>query len=344
MSVIDEPVQEPAAANPAIPDEVRAAARAVCNWGRWGPDDELGTLNYITPAMVAKAAGLVRRGVRFSLSVPFEDDGPQGAHGFRRNPIHLMSVDGGDTDMAAKLGDWGGTKAQSVGRMSSSPARINDDYIMMPLQAATQWDALAHVYYDDRLYNGFDAKTVTSFGARRNGIDKVAAAAGIVGRGVLLDVARFRGVDRLDEHAVITPDELEQTASAQGVEVGEGDILLVRTGWWSRFVETGDGDSWGWPRPGLAWRCAPWLHERKVAAVACDNSGVEASADQPPGAKLAFHMLAIRDMGMMLGEIWDLEALGADCAQDGVYEFMVIAAPLLITGAVGSPINPIAIK
>jgi kynurenine formamidase len=327
--------------NVPVPEELRAAARSVSNWGRWGPDDELGTLNHITPAAIVAAATLVRRGAVFSLSVPFDAMGPQGAHGSRRNPIHLMSLDGGDQDLTERLGEPAGEAEQQVSALWRGPMRFNDDYIMMPLQAATQWDALAHVYYEDRLYNDQPAGTVTSFGAARNGIDKVAAQGMVVGRGVLLDVAAHRGVSHLEAGAVIGPDELTDTAAAQGVEVGAGDTVIVRTGWWRHFRSTGGSGAGG---PGVSWRCAEWLHERRVAAIASDNLALETSTKEFPGVTLPLHMLALRDMGMLLGEMWDLEALARDCAEDGVHEFLLVAQPLLITGAVGSPINPLAIK
>jgi kynurenine formamidase len=122
--------------------------------------------------------------------------------------------------------------------------RFNDDYIMMPLQAATQWDALSHVYYEDQLYNGYASDSVTSFGATRNSIDRVAAAGKIVGRGVLLDVARHKGVEHLPAGAVVTPDDLDATADEEGLEIKSGDVVLVRTGWWQRFLQTRDGDAW----------------------------------------------------------------------------------------------------
>jgi kynurenine formamidase len=327
-----------------VPPDLRAAARKLSNWGRWGDEDELGTLNYITPAAVAHAASLVRKGITFSLSVPFDAYGPQGAHGFRRNPIHLMSVDGGDYEMTERLGEWGGPTEQRISDIWRGPMRFNDDYIMMPLQAATQWDALAHVYYDDQLYNGYASASVTSFGAARDGIDKVAEIGMVAGRGVLLDVARHMGLEYLEPKAIIRPEDLDATAAGQNVQLASGDIVLVRTGWWLRYLQSRDGATWGPSSPGLSWRCAEWLHAREVAAVASDNVAVETSATEFPGILLPFHMLALRDMGLILGEMWNLEDLGRDCADDGVYEFMLVAQPLLITGAVGSPLNPVAFK
>ncbi|WP_181724322.1 cyclase family protein [Nocardia gipuzkoensis] len=324
--------------------EFRRVADSVRNWGRWGAADELGTLNFITPDKVAQAARLVRHGRVFPLGVDFGSSGPQGAFKFRHNPVHVMTVDGGD---AATLTQYGPKWLRnSVGRELSgffedNPFRFNDDLIIMPLQAATQWDALSHVYYDDHLYNGFPASSVTSLGAYHCGIDKVDGK-GITSRGVLLDLVRHRGADTfLEAGNPITPDELNEVAKAQGVEVGRGDILLIRTGWWARFLEAGDGTE---PYSGLDWRCATWLHEREIAAVAADNLMVEDPVSGVDGTFLPMHMLCLRDMGLMLGEYWDLTALAADCAADGVYEFQLIAPPLRVIGAVGSPINPIAIK
>ena len=222
--------------------------------------------------------------------------------------------------------------------------RFNDDYIMMPLQAATQWDALSHVYYDQQLYNGYNADAVTSLGATRDSIDKVAAAGKVVGRGVLLDVARHRGVSHLEQGAIINPADLEATAAAQGVEVGQGDIVIVRTGWWLRFLETRDGESWATSSPGIGWRCAQGCTSAELRPSHATILPSRPAAPEFPGVLLPFHMLALRDMGMMLGEMWNLESLGEDCAEDHVYEFQLVSQPLLITGAVGSPINPLAIK
>lgn len=221
--------------------------------------------------------------------------------------------------------------------------RFNDDFIIMPTQASTQWDALSHVYYEEQLYNGFPASAVTSLGASKDAIDPVAGAGQIIGRGVLLDVARHRGLARLEPSTVISPEELDDVAARQGVTVQDGDIVVVRTGWLTAFNEGMPGDAWLAGSPGLSWRCAEWLWERNAAAVAADNMAVEVL---PPdgGIVLLFHMLALRDMGLMLGEIWDLEALGHDCANDGVYEFLLTAPALKISGGVGSPINPIAVK
>jgi kynurenine formamidase len=324
--------------------EFRRLADQVCNWGRWGAADELGTLNFITDDKIRQAAALVRHGKVFSLGVDFGSSGPQGAFHFRHNPIHVMTVDGGDTRTLVEYGSkWArNAVSQQLSRyFENNPFRFNEDMIIMPLQAASQWDALSHVYYDDQLYNGFPACSVTSFGAYHCGIDKVDEK-GITSRGVLLDMVRHRGAATFLEHGnPITPEELDEVVSSQRVTVGRGDILLIRTGWWARFLETGDGSE---PYSGLDWRCAAWLHEHEIAAVAADNLMVEDPESGVEGTFLPMHMLCLRDMGMMLGEFWDLTALAADCTADGVYEFQLIAPPLRVVGGVGSPVNPIAIK
>lgn len=326
--------------------DFRRAADEVRNWGRWGDDDEVGTLNFITPAKVAEAAGLVKQGKVISVGGDFSSGGPQGAFKFRQNPVHVMTVDGGDASTLVEYGPkWlrNAVAADMSAFFADNPFRFNDDIIVMPLQAATQWDAMSHVYYEDKLYNGFPADSVTSFGAFHLGIEKVDRR-GITSRGVLLDVVAHRGADVFCEPGEpITPDELDEIVARQQVEIRSGDIVVVHTGWWTRFLATGDGSEAG---SGLHWTCAKWLHRHEVAAVASDNLMVEDPnpANGVEGTFLPMHMLCLRDMGLMLGEYWDLGPLAADCAADGVYEFQLVAPPLKVVGAVGAPVSPIAIK
>lgn len=324
-------------------DDFYAMAQRVSNWGRWGEADEIGTLNFITPETVREGAALVRLGKTFALGMDFGSNGPQGAFHFRNNPVHVMTVDGGDASALIEHGSaWAGNpKSEQLSSLFAGPFRFNDDMIVMPLQAATQWDALSHVYYDDMLYNGFPASSTTSLGATRCSIDKVDIK-GIASRAVLLDVVKFRGPDRfLPAGQPIMPDELDAIAAAQGVEVRRGDILLIHTGWTTEFVRTGDKSL---DASGLHWTCALWLHEREVAAVAADNLQVEDAGLAVDGTICPMHMLALRDMGLTLGEYFALGELAADCAEDGIYEFFLVAPPLRVIGAVGSPINPIAFK
>ena len=327
----------------------RQAAKSVSNWGRWGYQDEIGTLNFITPNVVKRAISSVKDGTTYSLGIELGPDGPQsGPKGkispFRANPQHFMVVDGGDESLLSGMADGlGNSVAVAVQRAGEdSLFRFNDDYIMMPLQAATQWDSLAHVYYDRKLYNGFDATTVTSFGAARNSIGRVAERGGVVSRGVLLDIARHRGVQCIEGGEPILPDELDEVANAEHVSIQRGDVVIIRTGWMGHFLEHRDGDFHG---NGLSWRCAAWLHDHEVAAVAADNRAVEAShVRSVPETRLPLHLLAQRDMGMMFGELFHLEELATVCAADGRFDFCLAAPALNVVGGVGSPINPVAIR
>ena len=304
-------------------DVLRTLAPKVSNWGRWGPDDEVGTINFITPEAVRRGAACVKRGDVFSLGLPLGADGPQlGTHG-RMNPIHLMSA--------------------LEGRVSAEgDFRYSDDMIVMPLQCATQWDSLAHVHYDGQLYNGFPATAITAAGAARNAIDRVGA--GIVSRGVLLDVARLWGVERVAPGVAIKPTDLDAAERAAGVRVGTGDVLLVRTGHLGAFKVDRDREGYLRRAPGLGVACVEWLHARQVAAVATDTVAVEVIPWEDPAVPLPVHLLCIRDMGLTLGEMFDLDELAADCARDGVWEFLFSAPPLKVTGGVGSPLNPLAVK
>jgi len=301
--------------------DFRVIGERVRNWGRWGPDDEVGTLNLLTADRVAAAARLVSSGRRFDLGIPLDDKGPQTGRR-RTNPLRFM-------------------RALGPEQVGEHAFRYADDYVFMPLQAGSQWDALAHVYYDDLHYNGYPAaETLSVRGAARLSIDRIQG--GIVGRGVLLDVARYLGVGWLDAGQPIGPDLLDAVADAQGVAVGEGDILAVRTGWRRKFVTESDPDSFMAGEPGLTVDCAVWLADRDVAAVCSDNWAVEVHP-AGGGELLPFHLVAIRDMGLTLGEMFDLEALSAACADEGRYEFFFSGAPLRFTHAVGSPVNPIAL-
>jgi kynurenine formamidase len=303
--------------------DFRELGKRLSNWGRWGEKDERGTTNLITPERPVAAAQLVKQGKVFDLGIPLGADGPQPG-GARTNPVHLMSATGADQDMPGGF-------------------RYADDYIFMPLQAATQWDGLAHVFYDETLYNGFPSSSVTPNGAAHAAIG--AQSKGIAGRGVLLDIAALKGVPWLDAGTVITPDDLEAAAARQGgVVVGPGDILLFRTGWRRLFVEHGSPTEFMGDEPGLGIACCEWLHERDVAAVCSDNYAIEVIPGEIPDVLMPVHMVLIRDMGMTLGEIFDLEELAADCEVDGVWEFFFSGPPLKVPRGVGSPINPLAIK
>ena len=299
--------------------DFRALGAALSNWGRWGPEDERGTLNLVTPERLVAAARLVRTGMVFDLGIPFDEHGPQPGGG-RINPVHVMT--------------------QTGDRPMGDGSSYADDYVFMPLQCATQWDALCHFFYDGRLYNGFPASGITGSGAARLGVESLAR--GVVGRGVLLDVAALHEVAWLAADVEIGPDDLDAAEQSQSVTVGPGDILCVRTGWRRKFLEEGR-TGWMDANPGLGLSCARWLHQRQVAAICSDNWGVERFPSRA-STTAPLHCVLIRDLGMPLGEMLDFEALAMDCAQDRVYEFLFTAPPLKVRGGAGSPINPLALK
>ncbi len=301
--------------------EFRETGRKLRNWGRWGEDDERGTLNLITPAERVAATALVRDGKVFDLGIPLDQDGPQtGAR--RPNPIRLMKAAG---------------KVPLPG-----PVRIADDFVTMPLQAASQWDALGHVFYDDHLYNGYPASAVDVNGLARNSIDRLGKD--LFGRGVLLDIAELHGEDWLAVGTVITPEDLDAAVERQGTEVHPGDILLIRTGWRTMFVRTGSREQFMAGEPGLGLAACHWLHEHDIAALGSDNWAIEAVPGKHPDVPFAIHMVLIRDMGMTLGEMFDLDELAAACAEDGRYEFLFVGPVLKFTGGAGSPANPLAVR
>lgn len=332
MTDIQRDVDERAAL-PRTDDEAVALVDELCqryrNWGRWGSDDERGTLNFITPAALVHAASLITSGRVVSCGLPFNGDGPQsGGFGGRTNPIHWMLQDGGDIALGAQDG--------------IDVLRYTDDAVSMPLQCGTQWDALAHIFYRGQMYNGHGLEKVTSSGATVNSIDRIAD--GVVGRGILLDVPRHRGVPWLEAGDSITDLELEACAKAQGVEVRSGDIVLVRTGQIAQVRATG---AWGeydsGPAPGLGVQAAHWFASHEIAALATDTWGAEVLPNDIPGVFQPLHLILLVNAGMTIGEIFDLEALAAACQDEGRYEFFFSAPPLPISGAVGSPINPLAV-
>jgi kynurenine formamidase len=221
--------------------------------------------------------------------------------------------------------------------------KFSDDYLFAPLQCSTQWDGLAHAWYGEQLYNGYAETEVRGTGARKLGIDKLYRH--FVGRGVLLDLPRvLRGGERLPQGYAITADDLDRAASAEGVEIRRGDLLLIRTGHLPWYYTLKDKQEFWKGAPGLGLTTVAWLHRHEVAAVAVDNVTVEVQPAEEPGYHLPLHGALLRDLGLTLGEMFDLDALAADCAADGIYEFLFVAQPLRIPGAVGSPINPLAIK
>jgi kynurenine formamidase len=326
---------------PSIPSSFTDVAKRVSNWGRWGDDDQLGTLNLIDQAARLRGVASVRQGRAFSLGLPMsEAEGIQ--MGFikgRVNPARSMiCVNSPLTDDP----HW----------IASS-----EDVVTFALQCATHWDGLAHVSYGAgtegaRLYNGFAASEVTEAGAAKLGIHLVGS---LISRGLLLDVPRAKGVEILEPGYPITPDDLDAACALGGLTVTAGDVVLVRTGQPAHLALPGrpglgsadpvrDLVAYTWPAPGLTVATAEWFSERDVAAVATDTMVLEVYPCEEEDLYLPVHLLHLVEMGMTQGQNWFLDELADACAADGRYDFLLDATPLPFTNALGSPVNPVALR
>ena len=294
----------------------------VKNWGRWGPDDEAGALNLITPETMAAAAALVRSGETVScareLAVRATPENPSPA-------MHMM-IQGGDDCIIPGLGLE--TVMDFVG-------------VAFHGMATTHIDALCHVFVDGFMYNGFPATDVKSTGAVHGSI--MCARDGIVSRGVLLDIPRIKGVDWLEPTTPITVADLEAAEADHGVTVGSGDILLVATGRDARRSAVGPWDPVGEGLAGLHPECVTWLHDRDVAVLGGD--GVQDILGGPfvEGWPMPVHQCGLAGMGLHLLDNLRLDSLAEACARHERWAFQFVVAPLRVDKATGSPVNPIAI-
>jgi kynurenine formamidase len=314
-----------------LPPEFHELAKKVNNWGRWGADDERGTLNLITDEVVKRAAACIRTGKAFPLAIPMSEDGPMMGNipPGRMNPERRMF------------------ELHDPFTKGPDSARVNSDIFTLHLQSATHWDALSHVEYSGRLYNGFPTSSVDEAGAHKLGIDQVTS---LVTRGVLLDIASLEGVDRLPGGTVVTPEQLDLAEKKVGLTIEPGDALLIRTGF-MRWFRQGDkatyaGITQGIPGPGIA--CAGWFRERDISAVATDTAGFEVWPRESSELLRQFghplHLLCLVEMGLTQGQNFDLEELSEACAADGVYDFFLSATPEPFARGLGGPVAPVAIR
>lgn len=285
-------------------------------WKRWGETDERGALNHIGPAQVQEAAALVRSGQVLSLAQPLSARTPVPQH--RAGVQHFMGRDGGD---------------YAAGARRPGGFQFAEDTVVLPLHIGTHIDALCHAWYDDALYNGFPGSgTRSTTGATHCGIDKMGP---IVGRGLLLDIVAVRG-GPLPDGASIGRDDLQRAAQIAGREPGQGDIVLLRTGWAEHQgrAPTVAFDS----EPGIDEDAGLWLADRGIAVLGADNYAVEV-LPFPSGKVFPVHQRLIRDYGIPLLEGLVLDALAAT----GRHSFMFAASPLPVVGGTGSPIDPIVV-
>lgn len=293
---------------------------ACSNWGRWGADDERGTLNLLRPEHRLRAARTVRHGISVSCSLPINTkadlENTQPA-------LHVMT----------RAGDVVGTPAGQGTSMA--------DYLGLAPHGrmTTHLDGLCHFSWEGKIYNDRPVTTVTSLGALHS--DITIGEQGILSRGVLLDIPRVLGVEWLEPDAAVTPEQLDEAAVRAGLDIGEADIVLVRTGRWARRKVTGPWDS-AKLLAGLDHRCGPWLRERDVLMLGGDGTN-----DAKPNAfaKMTrpIHVLTLVAMGMQIIDNLDLEDLARTCAELNQWEFLFSVAPLRLARGTTSAINAIAV-
>lgn len=290
------------------------------NWEKWGPDDELGTLNYITPEKIRAAAALVKSGRSVSMEIPINTAaGPD-------NPNPALYY------------------VNTTHEIGSGDVHFATDFMAIQFHGDchTHIDALCHISYKGQLYNGKPASSFTARGALAQ--DITAYAHGIVGKGVLIDMPRLMGVKWLEPGYSVSVEEIEAAEKAQGVRLGEGDIMVFRTGHHRRRLELGawNCDYSGEGRAGIHPTCLSLLHERKVAAFLPDGDG-ETVPGPMKEIPYPVHPLQITAMGMACTDSLQFEELVNVCEEENRWEFMVVIAPLRLPKGSGSPINPIAI-
>jgi kynurenine formamidase len=287
------------------------------NWGRWGEEDERGTLNLITPAQTRHAATLVREGRTVSCAWPL-------------NTVTAIDNKTPATHYMVRAGDV----VDEVQTTSTA------DYLALAPHgtAHSHLDALCHVAWQNTLYNNRPVTVVTSQGALKNAI--TINQNGIITRGVVLDIPLLKGVEWLEPGTPILPSDLEAAEDAAGIKVGEGDVLLVRTGRHRRRQEHGPWDT-STGLAGLHFSCAPWLHERGVAVLGCDGIS-DVQPHQVTGVRLPIHTLTLTAMGLQLLDNLNLDDVATACSELNRWEFMLAIAPLRLERGTASAVNPIA--
>ena len=288
--------------------------RDISNWGRWGADDELGTLNLITPAKRVAAANLVRDGVVVSLALDLNKQ----RSAFNENPF----------EHALKVSEWGGHEVASD-RYSVEYHGIVHSHV----------DGLSHFARQGKMYNGFLVDTLKLSGAEKLGIQNVAS--GIFARGVLIDLPWVKGVDFLEPGTAITLADLAAWEAKSGILVTSGDVVLIRTGRWERLRQKGP---WNFieQAAGSHASITIWLKARDVAALGSDgvNDVIPSNVE---GRALPLHELALVGLGMPILDNLDLDTLAIESRKRGRFEFLFIGAPLRAPGGTGSPLNPLAV-
>jgi kynurenine formamidase len=307
-------------------------ADAPKNWGRWGPDDELGALNFLNADKVLAGVAEIQRGEVFTLGTRI--GGPEGEPVTpERGNAHRYNVQDHGT--------------YTSGDLEPLPGGLEwaDDKIEMYLQGTTHYDGVGHAWFGDRLYNDYSADETIDH-MRKGGVLPIAER-GVVGRGVLIDIARHRGVDHLGRADPFELDELLAAASAQNVEIRPGDVLLIRTGWVELFYN--DRDRFyeePFHEPGLVYTPAvsQFFHDQEIAVYGTDTVANEIQPQPGSDVMSVLHAALMRNLGVVFNEILWLRDLASACAEDNRWSFLYCAAPLKVVGATGAPVNPLAIR
>lgn len=304
------------------------------NWGRWGPNDELGALNFLTADEIQRGLRAARLGRCFTLGHPVGD------------PAGDLLAPGRSANMRFTLVDNAHFECGRTAPFANG-GRFADDALFMYTHGTTHLDALGHFWQGSTGYNNRPA-SITNGGMSMSSVSPLAER-GIVGHGILVDVARHMGVDHLEPGYPITLAELLAAAKAQSTEIAPHDILLVRTGWLGHVSlnRSEHGKSMEtFAEPGLRYsrQLVEWFHETEIVLLGCDNFTNECFRSVEDRETLALHIALMSRLGVLFSEINALDALGSDCASDGQYDFLYCASPLKIVEATGAPFNPLAIK
>lgn len=302
------------------------------NWGKWGDDDEVGALNYLDTAEVLRGATAIRSGKTFTLAIPMANPAGDPLWPGRQPASRYNVLDRGDFAAGAGPAIPGGNE-------------YADDIMVIYNQGSSQVDALGHVWYDNELYNGYPAET-TAHTLTKASILPIAER-GIVGRGVLIDMARHRGKPSLAKGETFTHEDLLAAAEAQGVEISPRSILVIRTGFIGSFWRDGAAEFYrDFNEPGLVYspELVEWFQRMEIPALVTDTIANEVTVDPNTGISLPLHSALMRNLGVTFSEIMSLDGLAEDCAADGQWEFLYVAAPLKVFGGTGSPVNPVVIK
>ncbi|MGU3646544.1 cyclase family protein [Microbacterium sp. C23T] len=304
------------------------------NWGKWGAEDEVGSLNYLTEVEVLNGISSVRSGETFTLQVPIGSPDVDGEPVWpgRDSAVRTPVVDAG-------FFERGEVDTPQDGHFWA------DDKIEMFLQGSTQYDALGHVWYEDAIWNGYPAQSTE--GRLEKASVMPIAERGVVGRGVLIDMARHRGKDVLDRGETFSHEDLLDAARAQDVEISKRDILLIRTGWIDSYYHRERAEFYeDFNEPGLVYsrELVEWFQEREIPNLVTDTIANETTYDPSTGVTMALHCSLMRNLGIAMTEICSLDPLADACARDGRWSFLYSAAPLKVWGASGAPVNPIVIR